>query len=103
MDSLDTSITACRLCQHYNPEGRRGGFCGKLDVPVSSTWDACSLAAHPFETSWQPDHEFNEFNSLFNDSLVTVSSQLESHLESSYLEVSEMQEVIVRSLSFSEC
>lgn len=98
MDSSDTSITACRLCQHYNPEGRRGGFCGKLDVPVSSTWEACSLAAHPFETSWQPD---SEFNSLFHDSLVTVSSQLESsHLESSPLEIPEMQEIMARSLVF---
>ena len=96
MDSSDTSITACRLCQHYNPEGRRGGFCGKLDVPVRATWDACSLAAHPFETPWQPD---GEFNSLFHDSLATISS----HLESSPLEIPAMQEIMARSLSFAEC
>jgi hypothetical protein len=95
MDSLDTSITTCRLCQHYSPEGRRGGFCEKLDVPVISKWDACSLATHPFETSWQSDQEFN---SLFDDSLVPMSE----HLESSSLEISEMQDVMARSLSFSE-
>lgn len=33
----------CRLCQHYQPQGRRGGNCQLLAVPVESTWKACIL------------------------------------------------------------
>lgn len=54
MDDLGKSVETCRLCKHYNPEGRRGGICEKLDVHVRSTWNACSLVSHPFESSWQP-------------------------------------------------
>ncbi|WP_204105901.1 MULTISPECIES: hypothetical protein [Spirulina sp. CCY15215] len=43
-------ISACRHCRFYTPEGRRGGTCQKLNVPVQSCWKACSLAAHPFAT-----------------------------------------------------
>lgn len=92
MDSSDTSITACRLCQHYNPEGRRNGFCEKLDVPVSPTWEACRLAAHPFEASWNASHDFN---ALFHDSLEIMTSD-------HHPEIQEMQEVVMRSLSLSE-
>lgn len=92
MNSSGNSVTACRLCQHYNPEGRRGGFCGKLDVPVSPAWNACSLAAHPFETSWQPTDDFNSFlYESFHDSIPLVHDN-----------TTELQEVNMRSLSFSE-
>ncbi len=94
MDSSGNSITACKLCQHYNPEGRRGGFCGRLAVPVSPTWEACSLAAHPFEPSWQPN---DDFSSLLHDALHDTLAI--SH----HAEMPEMQEISMRSLSFSEC
>lgn len=94
MDASGNSITACKLCQHYSPEGRRGGFCGRLDVPVSATWDACSLAEHPFEPSWQPTEDFN---SLLHDALQ------ETMAISHHLEIPEIHEVSMRSLSFSEC
>ena len=61
MDPSSGSVIACRLCQHYSPEGRRGGTCDKLDVPVASTWEACSLASHPFELSWQSANNINSF------------------------------------------
>lgn len=38
--------SACRFCRHYTPEGRRGGQCEQLGVPVRGSWQACSLA-HP--------------------------------------------------------
>ena len=66
MNSLGNSVTACRLCQHYSPEGRRGGYCGKLDVPVLSKWEACSLAAHPFEPSCLST---NNLNTLLYESI----------------------------------
>lgn len=40
---------ACRHCQYYQPEGRRGGFCQKLGASVDSNWKACVLAAVPFD------------------------------------------------------
>jgi hypothetical protein len=92
MNTSDNSVTACRLCQHYNPEGRRGGFCGKLDVPVSPTWEACRLAAHPFGPSWEPT---NEFNSLLQESF-------HNSIPLTNEESLEPQEINVRSLSLSE-
>lgn len=46
-------ISACRHCRHYTPEGRRGGVCSLLSVPVQSQWKACSLAVSPFGLSWE--------------------------------------------------
>ncbi|MEG4576566.1 hypothetical protein QUA56_28400 [Microcoleus sp. N3A4] len=51
---MKTSLTsACRHCRHYSPEGRRGGVCDLLSVPVQSQWKACSLAVSPFGASWE--------------------------------------------------
>ncbi|MDX2254186.1 MAG: hypothetical protein NW214_01585 [Pseudanabaenaceae cyanobacterium bins.39] len=72
MNSLDNQVTACRLCQHYKPEGRRGGMCNRLDVPVLANWESCSLAAHPFELSWQAS---NNINSLLQDSLQNINEE----------------------------
>jgi hypothetical protein len=43
--------SACRHCRHYMPEGRRGGLCQQLSVPVQGQWKACSLAVSPFGSS----------------------------------------------------
>jgi hypothetical protein len=92
MNTSGNSVPACRLCQHYNPEGRRGGFCGKLDVPVSPAWEACSLAVHPFEPSWQSTTDFNSLlNESFHNSIPLTNE-----------ESLELQEINMRSLSFSE-
>lgn len=40
-------IPACRFCQHYTSEGRRGGSCSILQASVNGDWQACSVAA-PF-------------------------------------------------------
>lgn len=49
----ETALTsACRYCRYYKPEGRRGGSCQMLGAPVQSHWQACSLAASPFTTTW---------------------------------------------------
>ncbi|MCC3407585.1 MAG: hypothetical protein JGK17_18705 [Microcoleus sp. PH2017_10_PVI_O_A] len=51
---MKTPLTsACRHCRHYTPEGRRGGICALLSVPVQSQWNACSLAVSPFGPSWE--------------------------------------------------
>ncbi|MGE5656022.1 MAG: hypothetical protein ACM37W_05355 [Actinomycetota bacterium] len=49
--------STCRHCRYYMPEGRRGGFCEQLSVPVQSRWDACSLALPPFTPPWEAIEE----------------------------------------------
>lgn len=75
-----SSITStCRYCRYYNSEGRRGGSCQKLGVPVESNWNACSLAASPFATPWEIEEIpllFLENSFLFNCS--TQSNAVES-------------------------
>lgn len=45
MDSPILTPTTCRFCRFYYSEGRRGGTCEKLNVPVRGFWRACPLAA----------------------------------------------------------
>lgn len=92
MDSSSNCVTSCRLCLHYNPEGRRVGSCARLNVPVLSSWDACSLATHPFDSSYQPNH----LGSFLNESFHENSSI------SYNTEVLKMQNAVTRSLSLSE-
>jgi len=47
---MDTPVIpppTCRFCSFYHSEGRRGGTCEKLNVPVRGFWRACSLAVAP--------------------------------------------------------
>lgn len=53
MTHSSSSISLCRHCQFYSPEGRRGGHCRKLNVSVQSRWDACSLGTPPFAATWK--------------------------------------------------
>ncbi|EKQ68969.1 hypothetical protein OsccyDRAFT_1571 [Leptolyngbyaceae cyanobacterium JSC-12] len=53
MRTISSSISSCRHCQFYFPEGRRGGHCKKLNVSVKSCWTACSLATPPFAATWK--------------------------------------------------
>jgi hypothetical protein len=40
--------SACRYCHHYQLEGRRGGTCQQLGVPVQGAWKACALGKPAF-------------------------------------------------------
>lgn len=51
MKEINFSTSACRYCRFYKPEGRRGGSCNMLGVPVQSNWEACAFASPPFETT----------------------------------------------------
>lgn len=51
MKEINFSTSACRHCRFYEPEGRRGGSCQMLGVPVQSSWKACSFASPPFDTT----------------------------------------------------
>ncbi len=50
MKETNFLTSACRYCRSYKPEGRRGGSCQMLGVPVQSSWKACALASPAFET-----------------------------------------------------
>jgi hypothetical protein len=53
MKTTNCLTTVCRFCRYYRPEGRRGGTCAQLGVPVQAYWKACALAVSPFATAWQ--------------------------------------------------
>jgi len=51
MKPLAGNISSCRHCSFYQSEGRRGGSCQKLGVPVQGSWSVCSLAVSPFDSN----------------------------------------------------
>lgn len=57
MKTLNFPTSACRYCRYYQPEGRRGGVCQQLSVPVRGSWKACSLALAPFAPTFAPTWE----------------------------------------------
>ena len=48
MKRVNQPISACRYCRFYQIEGRRGGSCQQLGVPVQGSWQVCALAVSPF-------------------------------------------------------
>lgn len=53
MKNQNSSAFACRHCRHFRHEGRRGGICQRLDVPVRGDWKPCPLMIPSFATAWQ--------------------------------------------------
>jgi hypothetical protein len=53
MNTVNFSTSCCRYCRYYKTEGRRGGTCHQLGVPVQAHWKACVLAAQPFMSPWE--------------------------------------------------
>ena len=53
MKKANILTSACRYCRYYQPEGRRGGTCQQLGVPVRASWKACTLAMPPFTSTWE--------------------------------------------------
>ncbi len=53
MSNFNCLASVCRHCRFYTPEGRRGGQCQQLGVPVRGVWKSCSLAIPPFAPSWE--------------------------------------------------
>jgi len=48
MERVTETISTCRYCHFYQIEGRRGGLCQRLAVPVQGNWKVCAVAALPF-------------------------------------------------------
>jgi hypothetical protein len=57
MNFLTNSDLTCRFCRHYDPIGRRGGSCQKLQASVEATWAACTLAVPAFNRDWESPTE----------------------------------------------
>ena len=75
MKDTQFSNSVCRLCRFYEPEGRRGGSCQKLGVPVKGSWEACSLASSPFDTTLKKLEDiFQLETSILLDSHVLLAS-----------------------------
>ncbi|ACK65623.1 conserved hypothetical protein [Rippkaea orientalis PCC 8801] len=53
MKTANFLTSSCRYCRYYQTQGRRGGMCQQLGVPVRAEWKACVLAAHPFTANWE--------------------------------------------------
>ncbi|MDJ0600899.1 MAG: hypothetical protein QNJ37_18905 [Crocosphaera sp.] len=53
MKTSNFLTSSCRFCRYYQTEGRRGGMCQQLGVPVRAEWKACTLAAAPFTNTWE--------------------------------------------------
>ncbi len=51
MKNDNSPSLACRHCQHYSHEGRRGGHCQRLGAPVKGEWKSCSLMVPCFALS----------------------------------------------------
>ena len=73
MNETNLSTSTCRHCRFYDPEGRRGGSCQMLGVPVQSSWKACSLAASPFRSPVKQLEDILKLDSV----LLDPSTQLE--------------------------
>lgn len=48
MKSEQGRVSFCSRCRFYTPQGRRGGQCSQLGVPVESRWTPCPLAVPVF-------------------------------------------------------
>lgn len=50
MKTTNCFTSACRYCNSYQPQGRRGGMCEQLGVPVQAQWKSCNFAKSPFDS-----------------------------------------------------
>lgn len=69
MQPVSKAISTCRHCRFYQIEGRRGGVCQQLEVPVQGGWKACSLAIAPFTSKW------DQLSEIASRQLVTADPQ----------------------------
>ena len=81
MKETNFLTSACRYCRHYQPEGRRGGSCHILGVPVESSWEACALSSPAFETTLENLEKSLEDILHLENSLLETSLKLNSFSE----------------------
>jgi hypothetical protein len=91
MNFLTNSGLTCRFCRHYDPVGRRGGNCQKLQASVEATWEACSLAIPAFDNDWETPAEIaNSYSAQaagkVNQKVVQQEEQYKQLIEETLLE-----------------
>lgn len=77
MKPVNEAISSCRHCQFYRSEGRRGGHCHQLGVPVQGTWKSCSLAMSPFAAGWEKLAGINTWQPLAPEPQVPMEIALQ--------------------------
>jgi len=77
MNTLNFPTSACRLCRYYQPEGRRGGVCQQLGVPVRGSWSSCSLAIPPFAPSWESIEDIWHDDQRLSKQVLAISCSLD--------------------------
>jgi hypothetical protein len=84
MKSAQCQVSSCSRCRFYSPEGRRGGQCNQLGVPVAGRWMACSLAVPVFATplvEMQPLDFLPQHLDLQFSEVLLETTRLEATLE----------------------
>ncbi|NEQ83990.1 MAG: hypothetical protein F6K26_28545 [Moorea sp. SIO2I5] len=74
MKTLNLPISSCRFCQYYQSEGRRGGMCQQLGVPVRATWKACTFAMPTFSASSSSSWE--KLEEIWQDEQLMLTEEL---------------------------
>ena len=75
MDEIKFSTSTCRYCRFYELEGRRGGSCQMLGVPVQSSWKACAFAASPFKTTLKKLEDMFQLKTSASSNSATSSTE----------------------------
>ena len=94
MNEIKFSTSTCRYCRFYQPEGRRGGSCQMLGVPVQSSWKVCALAASPFKATLKKLEDIFQLETVTSADCATSStetSRMQGELDSRPVAVPELK------------
>lgn len=101
MKTFKCSTSACQFCRYYQIEGRRGGTCQQLGVPVKANWKACSLALPPFAPSWENFEKiWLDDQHLLREDLAVNCSQSCSHASQSLKPQTSIVEIVKAEVAF---
>jgi hypothetical protein len=68
-NQIFVSVEACRFCRYFDPIGRRGGDCEKLQAHVEADWVSCALAMPAFQSYLESESPRHVRSPLLNPSL----------------------------------
>lgn len=97
MSNITRSVSACRHCSHYRPEGRRGGQCSVLGVSVQGQWSACAAAQPLFEPAIAPSFSKISDPAIALEDLITALKVGTEALEPASLESHSSAEIYLAS------
>jgi hypothetical protein len=94
MKETNLSNSACRYCRSYEPEGRRGGYCQILGVPVQGNWKACVLASPPFKTTLKKLEDIFQLETSVLETSLSLSSSSPSETETNVKDSSQQAGIL---------